>query len=366
MTFSRVAVLGLGNVGHLAAELLQEASLEVVGFDAKPVVASDFEVKKMDVGNQLRLRRELSGMEAVLSCLPHDLNVSVAKTAHDLGIHYFDLTEDVSSARQTMELSLTAKALMAPQCGLAPGFVAIVAAHLEGRLENCRSLRLRAGALPQNPTGRLGYAFNWSPQGVVNEYLNDCEVIEDGVHKLISPMEWHETIYVAGQRLEAFTTSGGIGTMCSTYLGRVHNLDYKTLRYPGHVDLMNFFFHELLMRERRELSGEILVHAKPPVRDDVVYVHVAAEGTEGGKTRRCEFVRAFFPRRLCGRMRTAISWTTAVSVVGVMEMVRRGDLAATGFLRQEEVPFRLFSQTPTGSLIADYECDRPPDPRPVG
>ncbi len=168
---------------------------------------------------------------------------------------------------------------MAPQCGLAPGFVGIVGADLARQFEHCRAIRMRVGALPSNPTGLMGYAFNWSPEGVVNEYLNDCEVIEEGRHKWVSPMEWLETLYIDGVKLEAFTTSGGLGTMCETYLGKVDNIDYKTIRYPGHVQLMNFFFHELLMRERRELAGEILTHAKPPVDDDVVYVHVSAEGT---------------------------------------------------------------------------------------
>ena len=167
---------------------------------------------------------------------------------------------------------------MAPQCGLAPGFIGIVGAHLAARFERVRSIRLRVGALPQHPTGLLGYAFNWSPEGVVNEYLNDCEVIEEGVLKTVSAMEWLETVYVGGVRLEAFTTSGGLGTMCETFAGRVENLDYKSLRYPGHASLMNFFFHELLMREDRAAAGKILTHAKPPVDDDVVYVHAAAEG----------------------------------------------------------------------------------------
>ena len=102
----------------------------------------------------------------------------------------------------------------------------------------------------------MGYAFNWSPEGVVNEYLNDCEVIEDGERKWVSPMEWHEILYIDGIKLEAFTTSGGLGTMCDTYLGQVENIDYKTMRYPGHMKLMNFFFHELLMREDRvQVSG---------------------------------------------------------------------------------------------------------------
>ena len=83
--------------------------------------------------------------------------------------------------------------------------------------------------------------------------------------------------------LEAFTTSGGLGTICETFHGKVANVDYKTMRYPGHMRLMNFFFHELLMRERRELAGEILTHAKPPVNDDIVYVHVSSEGTLDGR-----------------------------------------------------------------------------------
>jgi saccharopine dehydrogenase (NAD+, L-lysine-forming) len=242
---------------------------------------------------------------------------------------------------------------MAPQCGLAPGFIGIVGAHLAGGFERIRSIRLRVGALPQNPTGLLGYAFNWSPEGVVNEYLNDCEVIEEGVHKFVSAMEWIETIYIDGVKLEAFTTSGGLGTLCETFAGRVDNLDYKTMRYPGHVELMNFFFHELLMRERRALAGEILANAKPPVDADVVYVHAAAEGSRDGRLQRKEFVRAYYPIEVAGRSRTAIAWTTSASVVAVIELVREGRLPDRGFLKQEDIPLEAFLATRTGKLYAD-------------
>jgi saccharopine dehydrogenase-like NADP-dependent oxidoreductase len=139
--------------------------------------------------------------------------------------------------------------------------------------------------------------------------------------------------------------------MCETYLGRVANLDYKTIRYPGHVKLMNFFFHELLMRERRAEAGAILVNAKPPVQDDVVYVHIAAEGTSASKLFRKEFVRAYRPIELGGYMRTAIAWTTAGSVVAIMEMVRDGKLPTNGFLKQESVRLDDFLGTSTGSLF---------------
>ncbi len=349
MSFTKIAVLGLGKVGHLAAELLAQAGFEVTGVDARDVPGCPFPVKIADLTGDLG--QVLAGQEAVLSCLPYHLNKGVSSAAHHLGIHYFDLTEDVPTTKHIRELAKTAKGLMAPQCGLAPGFVGIIGANLAEQFDRVRSIRLRVGALPQNPTGQLGYAFNWSPEGVVNEYLNDCEVIEEGVLKSVSAMEWIETIYIDGVKLEAFTTSGGLGTMCETYADRIENLDYKTMRYPGHVNLMNFFFHELLMRENREAAGKILTHAKPPVDEDVVYVHVAAEGWTPAGLRRKEFVRAYYPIEIGGRRRTAIAWTTSASVVAVIEMVRAGGLPTRGFLKQEEVPLAPYLTTRTGSLF---------------
>ena len=132
----------------------------------------------------------------------------------------------------------------------------------------------------------------------------------------------------------------------------VDNLDYKTMRYPGHMELMNFFFHELLMRERRDEAGRILTNAKPPVDDDIVYVHVAAEGEADGRLQRIEYVRAFRPREVAGVPATAIAWTTAGSVVAVIEMVREGMLGPIGFVKQEEIPFDHFLSTATGALFA--------------
>lgn len=349
MSFNKVAVLGLGKVGHLAAELLTGAGFDVTGIDARPLAGAPFATRVADLTDLDALRAALSGQEAVLSCLPYHLNIGVSTVAHGLGLHYFDLTEDVPTTKHIRELAKTSRGLMAPQCGLAPGFIGIVGAHLAEQFDTIRSIKLRVGALPQNPTGLLGYAFNWSPEGVVNEYLNDCEVIEEGVLKTVSAMEWNETIYIDGMQLEAFTTSGGLGTMCETYADRIENLDYKTMRYPGHVQLMNFFFHELLMRENRAEAGRILTNAKPPVDEDVVYVHAAAEGRAEGGMRRKEFVRAYYPIEIGGKKRTAIAWTTSASVVAVIEMVRDGKLPQSGFLKQEEIPLKPYLATRTGA-----------------
>jgi saccharopine dehydrogenase-like NADP-dependent oxidoreductase len=353
MSLNKIAVLGLGKVGTLAAKLLHNGGFDVTALDSRlPQETLSFATRTVDLASDAGIDAATQGFDAVLSCLPYRLNARIATAAQARGMHYFDLTEDVATTKAIIDLGKTSRGLMAPQCGLAPGFVGIVGAAQVGAFEQCRSLRLRVGALPENPTGLMGYAFNWSPEGVVNEYLNDCEVIEDGVRKMVSSMEWIETVYVEGVKLEAFTTSGGLGTLCETFHGKVANVDYKSMRYPGHMRLMNFFFHELLMRERRDLAGEILTNAKPPVNNDVVYIHVSSEGTLDGRTQRREFVRAYRPIELAGAAQTAIAWTTSASVVSVIQMVRDGTLPQRGFLKQEEIPLDAFLATPTGRLFA--------------
>ncbi len=348
---SSVLVLGLGKVGYLVALLLHETGFKVTGADKQVTHEFPFAVQPIDVTSERALSEAIKRHDAVISCLPYNFNVGVARTAAQCTTHYFDLTEDVNTTKEIIEMSQNAEIVMAPQCGLAPGFIAIVGASLASTFENVRSIKLRVGALPKHPTGLLGYAFNWSPEGVVNEYLNDCEVIEGGVRKLVSPLEWLETIVIDGLQLEAFTTSGGLGTMCETYEGRVDNLDYKSIRYPGHASLMNFLLHELLMREDRVGTGKLLVNAKPPVNDDVVYIHASVEGwIAGGQLAREEFVRAYPPVEIAGKERRAIAWTTATSICAVVEMVNSGALPGKGFVKQEEIPLKTFLATHNGRL----------------
>jgi saccharopine dehydrogenase-like NADP-dependent oxidoreductase len=155
---NKIAVLGLGKVGALAAQLLHDAKFQVTGFDMREANENfDFVSKVVDLCSIESMRTEFEKVDAVLSCLPFNLNIEVSKLAHDTGIHYFDLTEDVATTNAIIDLGKTSHGVMAPQCGLAPGFVGIVGASLISKLSECRSCRMRVGALPQNPTGLLGF-----------------------------------------------------------------------------------------------------------------------------------------------------------------------------------------------------------------
>jgi saccharopine dehydrogenase-like NADP-dependent oxidoreductase len=349
---SKVVVAGLGEVGEPVARLLTEAGFDVTACTIEKVDHPDLDVRHCDATDRSAFEPILAEADAVVSCLPFHRNLPVAEAAAATGCHYFDLTEDVEVSRRVGELAHEADVLFAPQCGLAPGFIAIAGASVASRFDRLRSIDLRVGALPRHPSGRLGYSFNWSPEGVVNEYLNDCEVIRHGKVTHIPAMREVEPVTIGGLAFEAFATSGGAGTMCRSYEGLVDRLDYKTLRYPGHCDLMRFFFDELRMRDRRDLAGEILVDAKPPVDDDVVYLYVAVEGWSAGSLLRNQLVRTFLPREIAGRRWRAIAWTTAASVCALVEMAAEGALPERGLLRQERVDYEAFVSTMHGAHLA--------------
>ena len=348
-----ILVIGLGKVGSLVGTLLSKR-FSVTGIDKTISDTSlPFPVKIGDITSPEFLDTVLNGFDAVVSCMPYNLNLPIARKAYETGIHYFDLTEDVATTTAIREMAKDSQGVMAPQCGLAPGFIGIVGSDLSKRFSRLRDIELRVGALPRYPNGLMGYSFTWSPAGVVNEYINDAEVIHNGVRKMVPSLEGIEMINIEGQEFEAFSTSGGLGTMCETFEGRLDTLNYKTIRYPGHCQLMRFMLYELILKEKRGLLEQILTEAKPPVQQDVVYVYAVVEGWKGASLEREEFYRAYHPITIDGKHWRAISWTTAASIAAVVEMVADGSLASRGFIKQEDIELTAFLKTENGKFFSE-------------
>ena len=154
---------------------------------------------------------------------------------------------------------------------------------------------------------------------------------------MVPSLDGFEYINIEGQEFEAFATSGGLGTMCDTYEGKVDTLNYKTIRYPGHGKLMRFLMYELILKNDKSQLEKILSNAKPPVKEDVVYVYAVVEGWKKDKISRSEYFKAFYPIDIDGQTWRAISWTTAASLVSVIEMIHEGLLEKEGFIKQEEI-----------------------------
>ena len=189
MTITRPLVIGLGGVGALLASLLRDAGMAVTALDhrVEPQPPDGVACITGDARDGAALAKILKNHDAVISCLPFHLTLAVAQAAHDAGIHYFDPTEDVATTESIVKLAQSARHAMIPQCGLAPGVVGIIGAHIARQFDpsTLRYIRLRCGALPQSPSGQLGYAGNWSLEGLIHEYIADCDVIADGKRQKI-------------------------------------------------------------------------------------------------------------------------------------------------------------------------------------
>jgi saccharopine dehydrogenase-like NADP-dependent oxidoreductase len=349
-----ILVFGMGKVGSLVATLLSQ-QFNVTGFD-QSVQKGQFKFKiiQADVKDLKYLEEVIKQHDAVVSCMPFYLNLPIAKIAFKHKKHYFDLTEDVSTTNAIRKMAKTAKSVLVPQCGLAPGFIGIVGADLAKSFTKIRDIELRVGALPRYPNGLLGYSFTWSPAGVINEYINDAEVIHNGVRKMVPSLEGVEYINIEGQEFEAFTTSGGLGTMCETFENKLDTLNYKTIRYPGHAKLMKFLLYELILKNDKTLLEHILTEAKPPVQEDIVYVYAVIEGWKKSTLKREEYYKAFTPITIDGQQWRAISWTTAASLCAVIELVAKKKLPQKGFIKQEEINFGDLLSTSYGMYFKNF------------
>ena len=306
----------------------------------------------LDVEKPGDLARALQGKFAVLCAAPFQVTGKVAEAAALAGVHYLDLTEDVAVTRKVKALAEGARTAFIPQCGLAPGFISFVAFDLAKHFERLHDVRLRVGALPQFPSNALNYNLTWSTDGVINEYCEPCEVIADGVLRTVPALDGREEFSLDGVTYEAFNTSGGIGTLCETLQSRVRNLNYRTIRYPGHAAIMKALLHDLRLRDRRDVLKDILEHALPTTLQDVVIVFVTVTGTQDGRFVQETYATKIYGQTLYGTPRSAIQITTAAGICGVLDLLSQGKLPQRGFVRQEDVPLADFLHNRFGQVYA--------------
>ena len=357
---TKLAILGAGKIGRMACHLLSrsgdyEVRIGDMAQQAVDALAERYpgvEPHVVDFGDPASLDAILDGSWGVISCAPFHCNPLIAERAKAAGANYFDLTEDVAVTQKVQQLATDSKTTFAPQCGLAPGFITIVANHLMKELDTVRDLRLRVGALPQHPSNRLKYNLTWSTEGLINEYCNPCEAVQDGESVTMPPMEQLEHLTIDGTLYEAFNTSGGLGTLAHSLAGKVRNLNYKSIRYPGHCELMKFLLEDLQMRSHQNELKEIFERSIPATADDQIVIYVGAAGEQNGHLTKRTYAKTIKSQRIDGQDWTGIQITTAAGLCAVVDMVRDGSLPQQGFVRMEQVDYEAFLQNRFGRYYA--------------
>lgn len=343
-----VMITGAGKIGSLIACLLSEsgsycihiADIDFNGSDIKRLLAALPEIKTvaLDVKDKQSTQEymEKHGIVAVISSLPYFLNTYVAEAAKAAKAHYFDLTEDTAVTEAVKAIALEAETAFVPQCGLAPGFISIAANSLMQEFETCHHVKLRVGALPQNANNALQYSLTWSTDGIINEYGNPCYGIKHGKAVTLAPLEGLESIQIDGCEYEAFNTSGGLGSLAELHAGRVHTMNYKTMRYPGHCKKMRFLMNDLRLNEDRETLKRVLEHSIPKTYQDIVIVYVSIEGIKHSELTEKNYVKKIYPVEICGLEWSAIQISTASGICSVVDLVLGQENEYKGLVLQEK------------------------------
>lgn len=306
-------VLGAGAQGSAAAfdlcrtdgvdrVVLADREEEVVRGFLEPYAGGPLETRRLDAGDEGALAGAMEGVDVVLCALPYYFNLPVARIAIRAGVHFCDLGGNTGIVEEQKALDDRARKAgisVIPDCGLAPGMVNILAQAGIDALEDTDSVRIWVGGLPREPEPPLEYRVLYSLEGMLDYYTTDALVLDGGEPRHVAPLSGLETVEFPEPlgELEAFHTGGGISTLPLRHRGRVREMFYKTLRYPGHARVMTAIRDLGLLDEQPvEVEGcEIaprdlfIQQATPKLRDpdgqDVVAMRVEVKGRREGVDR---------------------------------------------------------------------------------
>jgi lysine 6-dehydrogenase len=361
----KMLVLGAGRMGLGAAfDLARQPDVDVVTVadvnvaKARHVAATIGSPKvrpvHLDVAfGEEGVAAEMRGHASAISCVNYWHNEMLARAAIMAGTNFCDLggNNDVVAAELALDAEARAKGInIIPDCGLAPGMVAVLVAHGAERFTKLDEIHIRVGGLPQHPKPPLDYQMVFSVEGLINEYIEIARVIRGGKIVEVESMTELESLEFPPPfgTMEAFQTSGGTSTLPETFLGKVQELDYKTIRYLGHCAKFKTMIDLGLCKSDpievdgqkvvpRRVLGDLLVRNLPHDEPDYVLVRVEFKGD--GRTLRYDIIDAFDPATgLSAMMRT-----TAFPASIVALMMARGNITKKGALPQERcVPPDLF------------------------
>lgn len=349
----KTVVLGAGIVGSAAVwDLIRRGHTVTVAdadSDTATAVADAHGATPahLDVGDRFALDSLVNGFDAVVSAVPYRFGVAIAETAIRAGAHYADFGGNptvVAAQHNLDDDAIAADVLIIPDCGLAPGLANVLAGLLIDTTPGFpRSVQMRVGALPQEPVGTLGYQLAFSPAGLINEYAEPCEVLERGRYATVEPLTRFETVEWDGWGpLEAFSTAGGTSTMSLDREGTVGDLEYKTLRFPGHGRIFAAvremgLFDESGDPSPRAVLLEALEQTLPRGKPDLVLVRVWIETDEVTRVLEIEDVHD-------GRF-SALARTTAFPATALIDRVVRGEISQRGV--------RSMTSVADGTLLID-------------
>lgn len=342
-----IGVIGYGLIGQCIVSMLQAEGFVVRAYDSRQIDGTT-QISNEDFDIVVRSH------DAIMAATPYMLNKQIADLCYKHRVAYFDLTEDVSVANHIQRLTQDTShaSFMMPQCGLAPGVVSLIAQSLALRfLPNpmckVRDIEIRVGALPMMANNAMKYYLTWSSNGLINEYCNPCNVVIDGRPATVKPLEGYETLVLDGCEYEAFNTSGGVGSLVQTLAHIAENINYKTIRYKGHRDHVQYLLSDLQFAHDKDALVAHLEATVPHITDDVVviFVQVIGKDPKTGQLKSEQYTKKIYGQNECSAIQVA---TAAGACLAVDWWVKGHEGTTNAFNATQDISWDFFCDSPFG------------------
>ncbi len=372
---AKIFIAGSGGIGQAAGLILAESEVLHVelffgDISSRAIESAENFIKEgstknistygilmPEQGSNDQLTDALEKCDIILDCLPGSQAPRMAALAKKHNCHYANLTEYVQETKEVVEIGQDADNAFVLQTGLAPGFINVLACRLyeefasEYEADIVDSMTMKVGAISKNAPSPHYYAFTWSPIGVATEYLKDAEIVRNFKKMMVPALSGRETIIIDGDAYEDNFTSGGAANLPDAFAGKVKNLDYKTIRYPGHYQWVQNTLSTIQNVDNKIKSLEnIMLENIPSVEDDVVVVYASVQGKDShGRLRRKEKSYKIFPSVVGHKQLRAIQTTTAAPLCEIAYMLLTH--AWKGVILQSQVPTLTFLNGPFVSKV---------------
>lgn len=357
----KIFIAGAGGIGRAAALLILDAQnwdCEVILGDASEAQLEEAaEWVKLGIGRKARLGtflmpadgdaaaydRALSDAHVLLDCLPGALAPAMARLCLQYGLHYVNLTEYVKETQEIIDMASDAETGFILQTGLAPGYVNNLGLHLvesfmeKYGVEKLERLSMRVGALTQYCESPHYYGFTWSTIGVATEYVKDSEAVRDHQIVRLPSLSEPETIIINGKAYEADLTSGGAADLPHELKEQIRQIDYKTIRYPGHFAwVRDFLKGETDTTQKIKRLEDHMIRHIPHVEDDVIVIYASVTGyDQQGHLRSMQNAQHIYPLVVGGVTMRAIQTCTAAPLVECARLLLTGEYK--GIITQSQI-----------------------------
>ena len=343
----RITVLGAGMVGSVIAEDLHASGFAVSVADIDNTSLSRItersegaiNIHNIDCSDVHAIASCIQDADVVVGALPSWLGLNALKTVIESEKPYCDISFMAEDPSELNKLACEKGVTCVVDFGVAPGMSHLLCSHIDDLLDSCSMLDIVVGGLPVERNWPWEYKAPFSPRDVIEEYIRPARIVENG-KKVVKPaLSEVELLELPGVgTLEAFN-SDGLRTLCDTLT--VPNMKERTLRYPGHAEMMKrlrdggFFNNAPIQCGNQEvvpleMTAKILIESwrYEPREADLTVMRVSGEGMKGETNMSITFdLLDYYDSK---RDQSSMARTTGFPAASVARMLAGGTISEPG------------------------------------